>query len=205
MFWNEIQHPIRQVPFAAPPEEMLSGCCRRTQTPTGNVVSVLACAERNARRLCNASDREYRLRLLNFPPYLYFNEAEPALSRLRLIFSPLRLSFRPPFCLPFTRRFARYSPTLHLPFTHSLSAAPVASLAAPCRIVRCDFDFVIRTKSVFLIRNFTRRQFTNSDTPTRTKNAAAREKFFLPLDCFARKKYRGAQKYLCAAALPLNK
>ena len=52
-------------------------------------------------KLRNASDREYRFRLLNFPPYLYFSEAEPALSRLCLIFSPLRLSFRPLFvCRP---------------------------------------------------------------------------------------------------------
>lgn len=128
-------------------------------------------------KLRNASDREYRFRLLNFPPYLYFSEAEPALSRLRLIFSPLRLSFRPPLCLtllslrlPLSLRLLCRSPAVRLP-------PPVVLLAAPCRIVCCGFDFVIRTKNIFSIRNFTRRQFANSVTRKPTKNAAARKKY----------------------------
>lgn len=217
VFWNETQQKQARAFYGT----ARKGCpavagehkCRQGML-SGACVHSAECT-----KLRNASDREYRFRLLNFPPYLYFSEAEPALSRLCLIFSPLRLSFRPPLCLtllslrlplslrllcrshavfsrssvvclPFTHRSPRRLPVVSpainrlacrssaspLPFTRCSSAAPCVLLAAPCRIVCCGFDFVIRTKNIFSIRNFTRRQFANSVTRKPTKNAAARKK-----------------------------
>ena len=141
-FWNETQQKQARAFYGT----ARKGCpavagehkCRQGML-SGACVHSAECT-----KLRNASDREYRFRLLNFPPYLYFSEAEPALSRLCLIFSPLRLSFRPPLCLtllslrlPLSLRllcrshavFSRSS-AVCLPFTHrSPRRLPVVSPA----------------------------------------------------------------------------